>query len=171
MKTLIVYYSKSGENWFDGKKQYLEKGNNEILAQYVKELTNGDLFRLEMVHPYSNNYDTCCDQTLIDQKNNARPPLLHLPRSIEEYSIIYLIYPIYWSNAPMPVFTFLNSYDFSNKIIYPLCSHEGSSFGSSLSFIRKEVPSATVIDPLPIPGSLVYHAYNRVKNWIENHKK
>lgn len=170
MKTLIVYYSKSGENWFDGKKQILEQGNNEIIANYLLSLTDADTLRLEMKKPYSDNYDSCCEETLADQKANRRPELKEITLDISSYDVIYLVYPIYWANAPMPVFTFLESYSFKDKIIYPICSHEGSSFGSSLTFIRKACPDAKILDPLQIPGSLVHHCFNRLKNYVESHR-
>lgn len=170
MKTLIVYYSKSGENWFDGKKQILEKGNNEIIAEHLSSLLSAKTLRLEMKEPYSDDYDKCCEETLADQKANRRPELKEIKEDINSYDVIYLIYPIYWANAPMPLFTFLESYSFKGKIIYPICSHEGSSFGSSLTFIRKTCQDAKILDPLQIPGSLVNHCFNRLKNYVESHK-
>ena len=169
MKTLIVYYSKAGENWFDGGKRILEKGNTEICAQFIKDITSGDLLRLEMKHPYSDDYDECCNQAKFALEHNDLPQLINLPNQIDEYDTIYLCYPIYWSMAPMAVLSFLEKYDFSKKTIYPLSTHEGSGLGASVSTIRVKAKGANVLDPLPIPGTLANRSYNRIKNWIESH--
>ena len=169
MKTLILYYSKAGENWFDGEKKFLEKGNTQICAEFIKECTGGDMLPLIMKHPYSDDYDQCCEEARIAQQKNDKPELVNLPESIDEYDTIYLCYPIYWSMAPMAVLSFLEKYDFANKKIYPLSTHEGSGLGASVSTIRFKAKGAEVLDPLPIPGTLASKSHNRIKNWVETH--
>lgn len=170
MKTLIAYYSKRGENWFDCQKKILEKGNSEIIASYLKELIkDSSLLFLEPKEKYSDDYDSCCNETYQDQKNNNIRELMNLPDSIDEYDIIYLVYPIYWSSLPMPILSFLRKYDFKNKKIYPIATHEGSGMGASVSVIKKNAKNATVLDPLPIIGTLVLKAKNKIKNYVKSH--
>lgn len=170
MKTLIAYYSKRGENWFDCKKTILEKGNSEIIASYLKEfITDSTMLYLHPIKEYSNDYDKCCIETLYDQQNNIVRELEDLPISIDEYDVIYLIYPIYWSSLPMPILSFLKKYDFKNKIIYPISTHEGSGMGASVSIIKNNAKNATVLDPLPIIGTLVNKAKNKIKRYVESH--
>ena len=44
MKSLIIYFSRADENYAVG---YIDKGNTEIVAEYVQELTGADMFKVE----------------------------------------------------------------------------------------------------------------------------
>lgn len=168
MNALIVYFSRSGQNWVDGEIKNLEIGNTEQIACYIQKATNGDLFSLEMEEPYSFDYETCVSEAKNDQSLNIERKLKKMP-DLSKYDVIYLGYPIYWEDLPSPVITLLKNLDFKGKNIYPFSTHEGSGLGASISHIRDLAKGANVLDPLPIPGSLVSRAENRVRNWVEKH--
>ena len=170
MKTAIVYYSRRGGNWFDGNVVQLEVGNTELLSSYLKEVTGGDLFSLQMKHPYSDDYDICVNEAKEDQINHVLPELREIP-DLSIYDEIYLGYPIFWEDLPQPVISFLSSVDLSGKRIYPFSTHEGSGLGASVSHIKELQPQAEDLSPLPFPGSLVKKGYNRIKNWVEKNQK
>ncbi|MDR3195586.1 MAG: hypothetical protein LBT58_02200 [Endomicrobium sp.] len=67
---------------------------------------------------------------------------------------------------PMPVFTFLESYNFNWKIIIPFCAHGGSKFGSSISDIKKIRPKAYAKEGLAIRASDVGNAKDEVDVWL-----
>ena len=163
---LIVYYSRADENYVSGKIETLCVGNTEKVAGIIKELTGADVFKLEQQVPYSKDYNECIAQAQDDQKKNARPKLLVLPKSIEKYDTIYLGYPNYWNTMPMAVFTFLESFDFSSKTIKPFCTHEGSAMGRSESDIKKLCPGAKVEKGLAIFGSAAARAQSDVEKWL-----
>lgn len=169
MKTLIAYYSKRGENWFDGKKTFLEKGNCEIVSQYLKEITGGTLFEIKMKHPYSENYDKCCEEAKIDCDRNTRPEIVDFELDMDDFKDIYLVYPIYWSTCPMAVLTFLKRYDLSNKNLYLVSTHEGSGLGASVSMIKEET-KAKIINTLPLVGTLSSKTHNRLVRFVEENE-
>ncbi len=68
---------------------------------------------------------------------------------------------------PMPVFTFLERYDLSGKLILPLCTHEGSGMGRSEGDLKKLCPDADVRPGLAIRGSSVKTAANDIENWLK----
>jgi len=70
----------------------------------------------------------------------------------------------------MPVFTFLESYDFSGKTIAPFCTHEGSGMGHSEQDIAKACPKATVLKGLSIHGTSASSAASEVASLIDNMK-
>lgn len=113
-------------------------------------MTGADIFKIEQVNEYSKDYYTCTQEAQRDQKTNARPELKHYLESIDDYDEIYLCYPNFWGTMPMAVWTFLENYDFSNKIIKPLCTHEGSGMGRSESDIKKLCPNAKIESGLAI---------------------
>ena len=119
-----------------------------------------------MKDPYSPVYMTCIDEAKKDLRAKARPELVSMPASIDEYDIIVLAYPNYWGTMPMAVFTFLENFDFSGKTILPLCTNEGSGMGSSERDIKKTCPGAEVKNGLSVTGSEAANAAGRVKKWL-----
>lgn len=165
--TLIAYFSRADENYFGGAIRYVKKGNTEIVCEKIKELMDADTFRIEMKNPYSLVYLTCIDEAKKDLKENARPELTSIPESIDNYSTIILAYPNYWGTIPMAVATFLESFDFSEKIILPLCTNEGSGMGSSETDIKKCVPNAILKKGLSIIGSQAEKSKDSVEKWLK----
>ena len=165
MKELIVYYSRNGQNYFGGQVKDIEVGNTEKVANIISGVTGGDLYKIEQINPYSNNYRTCVKEAMEDNKNNSRPKLKYLLESIDGYDVIYLGYPNYCGTMPMAVFTFLDSFDFSNKIIYPFCTHEGSGFGHSLSDLKKYCPN--IGGGIEIVGSQIDENKDEIINWLK----
>jgi flavodoxin len=167
MKTLIAFFSRADENYFGGAYRYIEVGNTEVVANQIEELTGADSFKIEMKTPYAADYNTCIDQAKKDKNAGARPELVSLLDSIDEYDTIILMYPNYWGTCPMAVFTFLEKFDFTGKTILPLCTHEGSGMGSSERDIAKVVKGAVLKRGLPINGSSVANAKSQVEKWLK----
>ena len=129
-KLLIAYFS-----W---------GGNTAGVAEVIAEQTDADLFVIEPQQPYSNDYNTVLQEAQRDQKAQARPALNAQVENMEQYDTILLGYPNWWASIPMPVATFLESYDFGGKTILPFCSHGGGRFGQSLTAIAKLAPNAVM---------------------------
>ena len=51
-KILIAYFSRKGNNYVSGDIVNLRKGNTEIVAEKIQELTGGDLFEIKTVKQY-----------------------------------------------------------------------------------------------------------------------
>ena len=165
-KTLIAYYSRADENYFGGAMRYVKVGNTEVVVGLMKELIEADSFKIEMKDPYSPVYMTCIDQAKKDLRAGARPELVSMPESIDEYDTIVLAYPNYWGTMPMAVFTFLEAFDFTGKTILPLCTNEGSGMGGSERDIKKTCPGAAVRAGLSIIGSQAANAKASVQKWL-----
>lgn len=163
---LIAFYSRADENYVNGLIKTLQVGNTEVAAGIIKELTGGDLFKIEQVEPYAKDYNECIEQARADQRENARPELKKYPENMDGYDEIYLGFPNYWSTMPMAVFTFLEHFDFSGKVIKPFCTHEGSGMGSSVSDIKKLCPTARVEKGLAIRGGSVNQSKTEIEKWI-----
>lgn len=161
----IAFYSRADENYFSGRLKTVGIGNTEIVANMIQEITDGDLFKIEQLHPYSKSYNDCIAEAKEDQKRNARPELKVYPASIDQYDMIYLGYPNYWSTMPMAVWSFLEYFDFTGKIIKPFCTHEGSGFGSSICDIKK-LCSAIVEEGLALCGSSITKSKEQIQKWI-----
>ena len=68
---LILYFSRAGENYYEGDLKVVEKGNTEVVADYIKEITNGDVFKVEPEIPYPEDYMECTEVTK-NEKNKGK---------------------------------------------------------------------------------------------------
>lgn len=166
MAKLIAYYSRAGENYFGGSYRRIPVGNTEKAAEMIARLTGAKLFKIEQAVPYSADYQPCIAEAKRDLQAHARPEVLHLPENLDEYEEIYLGYPNYWGTMPMAVYTFLEAYDFTGKVIHPFCTHEGSGLADTENDIRKAAPGAKVAKGLAIHGSSVDNAEPAIKKWL-----
>lgn len=166
-KSLSVYYSRRGNNYVSGSIVNLPVGNTEVIARKIQGLTGSDLFQIETVKPYPEDYTETTEVSKVELRQNARPELTVTVADMASYDVIYLGYPNWWGTMPMAVFTFLESYDFSGKTIVPYCTHEGSGLGSSERDIKKLCQTAKVLPGLAIKGSTVARADNEVENWLK----
>ena len=166
MKKLIAFYSRADENYFGGAYRKIPVGNTEKVANMLAELTGADLFKIEQKVPYSAHYQECIAQAKRDLQAKARPELVTLPENLDEYDEIYLGYPNYWGTMPMAVYTFLEHYDFTGKVIHPFCTHEGSGLSNTVKDVQKAAKGAEVKPGLAICGSDVDNAMAKLKGWV-----
>ncbi len=168
MKSLVIYFSRADENYFAGAMRYISKGNTEVIAEYIREICNADLFKVERKVPYSKDYMTCIKEAQVEQRNNDRPALVNYINDISDYDVIFIGAPIYWGTMPQPMFTLLEKLDFSNKIIMPFTTHEGSGLANVVNDIKKIAKDAIIKPGLAILGSSVNNSKNKVESWIKS---
>ena len=167
MANLIVYYSRKGQNYWNGSIVDLAKGNTERVAEFVQKAVGGDLFEIETVREYSKDYMVCIEEAKAELREGARPELKKYPEYIEQYNTIFVGYPNWWGTMPMCVFTFLEKFDLTGKTIRPFCTHEGSGMGHSEADIRRVCPGAKVEKGLAIHGADVAKSRGAVENWLK----
>lgn len=167
-KILIAYFSRTGENSGVG---YIEKGNTEIVAEMIADETGGDLFKIDTVNPYPDDYKQCVDIAKTEKENNARPQIKGAVNNMEDYDVIFLGYPIWWGDMPMAVYTFLDDYDFNGKTIIPFATHEGSGLGSTPDNIAEECSGAKILKGLAMRGRQAQNeqdkARQEVAEWLK----
>lgn len=77
-KNLIIYYSRKGENYVNGKIEKLAKGNTEICAEFIKNAIGGDLFEVETQKDYSYDYYRCTKEAKDEINNGIHPALKNI---------------------------------------------------------------------------------------------
>lgn len=166
-KCLIAYFSRRGSNYVSGRIVDLSIGNTEVVAKMIQEMIASDMFHIEAVKSYPKDYTETTEVAQDELRTNARPELTNRVENMDSYDVIFLGYPNWWGTMPMPVFTFLEEYDFSGKTIVPFCTHEGSGLGRSEKDIAKLCPEATVLKGLAIHGTSAGSAKTNVSNWLD----
>ena len=150
-RVLVVYFSRADEN--TGGVGYIEKGNTNILAEMIAERTHGDLFEIKTVKPYPKEYRPATEAAKQEKEENARPEIVGELPDLSKYDVVFLGYPIWWSDMPMPVYTFLDRENFAGKIILPFCTHEGSGLSDTQRSIA-DVTKADVREGFALQGHI-----------------
>ena len=158
---LIIYFSRADENYAVG---YIDKGNTEIVAEFVQEMTGADLYKVEPLIPYAADYNTCIKEA---KQRIGNAPIKEKLTDISEYDTVFIMSPIYWGTYAPEVETALEGLDFSGKTIRVISTHEGSGLANMVSDVRKMCKDADVDNKgLAIRGSQAKDSKNRVASWL-----
>ena len=143
-------------------------GNTEYVAELVQKTIGGDLFRIETKDAYPLEHDTLVDQAAEEQEKELRPELSNHVENFEQYDTVILGFPNWWGDLPMPVYSFLEEYDFAGKTIIPFVTHGGSGFSATTDTISQLQPDAQVSDnTLSLSREDVADAEDEVKKWAQ----
>lgn len=160
-KSLIIYFSRADENYAVG---YINKGNTEIVAEFVQELTGADMFKIEPAVPYAKDYNTCIREA---KQRIGNAPIKEKLTDISAYDTVYIMSPIYWGTYAPEVKTALEGLDFSGKTVRIICTHEGSGLSGMPRDIERMCKGANVDkNGLAIVGSQAKNSKQTVENWI-----
>lgn len=167
-KNLIIYYSREGENYWNGGIKNLLKGNTEIVAEFIQKAVGGDLFRVETVKEYAEDYYACIDEAKKELNEQARPELKKYMDSIADYDNIFICGPCWWGTFPMAIFTQLEKLDFAGKKVFAVMTHEGSGLGSCERDLKKICRGAVFGKGLAVHGAEAANSENKVSKWAKN---
>ena len=142
-------------------------GNTQYIAQLIQQQTGGDLFRIETVQEYPGSHDPLLEFAYNERAEGARPELAAQMENLDSYDIIFLGYPNWNADLPMPLYTLLEQTDLSGKTIVPFTTHGGSGFSRTIQTIQELQPNATVVsDGLSISRNSVAQAEGDVASWV-----
>lgn len=150
---LITYFSWSG--------------NTEQVAQIIQQETGGDLFEIAPATPYTDDYNELLDIAQQEQSDDARPELAGQVENWEQYDTIFVGYPNWWSDAPMAVYTFVESYDWSGKTLVPFNTSASGGFGRSLSGLEESASGAAILEGISFTERTLGDAQSEVTTWLD----
>ena len=150
---LIAYFSWSG--------------NTEQVAQIIQRETGGDLFEITPATPYTDDYNELLDVAQREQADNARPELAGQVENWEQYDTVFVGYPNWWSDAPMAVYTFTESYDWSGKTLIPFNTSASGGFGNSLAGLEESAPGASILEGISFTQRTLERAQSEVAAWLD----
>lgn len=146
-RILITYFSKTG--------------TTQQAAEQIQELTGGATFRIEAEQAYPEEYQPTTEVAREELDENARPAVKGTVEDMDQYDTIFVGYPIWWGEPPMPVLTFLESYDLSGKTIVPFCTAISSSLEGSLDMLESSAKGATFLEGLRVTSD------DQIQPWLE----
>ena len=168
-KILVVYFSRSGENYNVGM---VSEGNTAKLAKEIAAQTGGDLFEIVPVAAYPVSYDEMLETATQERNNDERPAIRDTVENFDDYDTVFLGYPIWWGELPMILHSFRESYDFSGKTVIPFNTHEGSGQADTQNAIAEKLAEASVLQGFAMRGSEAQELNcdgtdESVRNWLE----
>lgn len=141
----------------------------KALAEEIQRQTNADIYRIEPLVPYTDDYKTLAYEISNKEKEeNARPALKDTLSTLNDYDYIFVGCPVWWYDAPMIIHSFLEceNYNFAGKTVIPFCTFATASY-KTLNDIIKATPNSTHLEGLGIRGSQSYTNSSTVKNWLD----
>ena len=167
-KVLVVFFSHTGENYGVGN---ITKGNTHIVAEMIAESTGGKLFEIVPEKDYpKESYNDCVTMAKQEKEVGARPAIKG-DIAVEDYDVVFIGYPNWWADMPMPVYTFIEKHDWSGKQVYPFCTHEGSGLSETERYIADACKGSTVGKGLAMKGTTAQKsqdsARKSVQSWLE----
>ncbi len=153
-RVLVTYFSWSG--------------STKNLAEEIQRQTNADIYRIEPLVPYTDDYQELAYQISNKEKEeNARPALKDTFSTLNDYDIIFVGCPVWWHDAPMIIHSFLEceDYNFAGKTIVPFCTYATAAY-ETLNDIINATPDSEHLAGLGTRGS--QSSYSQVvKSWLE----
>lgn len=165
MKNLVIYYSRKGENYVNGKIKNIDKGNTEYIAEFLKEDLGADLFKTETIKEYSKSYMDCIREAQKELDNDERPALKDYLKDISAYDNIFIAGPCWWGTYPMAIFSAIEGLDFNGKKVLPIMTHEGSGMGHCEADLKAQIKGASFVKGLAIHGADAAGSREKVLDW------
>lgn len=167
MASLIVYFSRAGENIVGEKREIIQKGFTEIVAEKIQKITGGALLKLQPKEDYPFGYDECNRRARREYEENILPEIKNLPVSIDNYDTIYLGFPLWYRSYPRIISRFVRSYSFIGKTVKPFCTNEEGSFGIMELELRSSLKGAIVKGGLALRGYDAEKSDDVIASWVK----
>lgn len=154
-KPLVVYFTRVGNTDFDADVDAVSSasllmadgklmGSNQLISEMICDILDCQAVPITVTgEKYPSSYDDTVVLASKELNENKRPAIE--PIDVSEYDSIVLVYPLWWNSIPMPVATFLEQNDFSNKTIYLIATQGSSGYGNTVSEVESLCPNAKVV--------------------------
>lgn len=175
---LIVYFSRWGNTDYPDDVDATTSasiiadreiyGTTEYVARMIQKTVGGDIHLIETVTPYTADFDELRDVNHNEMSNNTLPELKESNLDIAKYDTVFVGYPVWATDVPQAVISFLNQYDLSGKTVIPFCTHDGYGAGSSYRTISDVSKAEKTLDSLSIEAKDVPDSQNVVTEWLNS---
>ena len=145
-------------------------GNASQIAAWIAEEAGCETMEILTEETYPADYNETVDQAKQEQNEGFRPLLKADEKAVEDYDTIYLVFPNWWGDLPMPVYSFLEAHNLAGKTVNVFVTHEGSRFSNTVGTIAELEPGADVREGLAIQGGSVSDSEQTVRQWVIDNK-
>ncbi|WP_020574489.1 flavodoxin [Actinopolymorpha alba] len=165
-RVLLAYFSRAGENYYNGGRRNLKVGNTEMLAEMISDLVDCNVHRIEPADPYPQGYDATVARNVEEQDADARPKIANPLNSMTDYDTVLLGSPIWNVRAPMIMSTFTDAHDFTGKTICPFVTYAVSGLAGVDRDYAASCPTARISTGLAVRGEDATRRRPQVEAWL-----
>jgi flavodoxin len=163
---LLAYFSRAGENYYNGGRRTLKVGNTEVVAGLIEDTIGCDVYRINAAEPYSDSYDDTVARNVREQDDDARPRIADPLPVLDGYDVVLLGSGIWNVRPPMIMNTFTEALDFNGKTVYPLVTYAVSQLGRTEEVYRQSCRGARFGEALAIRGEEAADSLPTVRDWL-----
>ena len=149
----------------NGSIKSIEKGNAELISNYIEKAVGADVFEVDTIKPYSEDYNTCTEEAKQELNEKARPELKKYLEDVSKYDNVFVVGPNWWGIYPMALYTQLEKLDFTGKKVHFVVTHEGSGVGGVLKTMKESCKGAVIGESLAVQGGSTPKSENKVAEW------
>ncbi len=161
--SLVVYFSRTGEQYSVGE---ITEGNTALIAKMIAQKADADMFEIIPEKDYPKQYISCVQVVKQEKRVKSRPAYIG-DVDVSSYDTIFIGYPIWFSDLPMVMYTFLEAHDLNGKTIVPFCTHEGSGSSKTDSTIKQLFAAATVKKIFELRGSVAQNRRDEARAAVD----
>jgi flavodoxin len=165
-RVLLAYFSRAGENYYNGGRRTLEVGNTEVVAGMIEDTIDCDVYRINAAEPYSDSYNDTVARNVREQDDDARPRIADPLPALDSYDLVLLGSGIWNVRPPMIMNTFTEALDFRGKTVFPLVTYAVSQLGRTEEVYRQSCRGAQFGEALAIRGEEAADSLSTVRDWL-----
>lgn len=122
---------------------YSATGTTAKAAKEIAEATGGDLYEIVPEEIYTEadlDYENEKSRSAVENSHPETRPAIKTGLDISQYDTVYVGFPVWWDKAPLVVYTFLDSYDFTGKKIIVFGTAHSSGLTPSFDALKATYP-------------------------------
>lgn len=166
-RVLLAFFSRPGEQYWNGGRRVVEVGNTAVIAGMISDLADVDVHRIEAVEPYPADYTPTVERSTRELQADARPAIAGALPRLDGYGTVLLGSPIWGVREPMILRTFVEGVGaLAGTTVHPFVTYAVSGLGSAIADYTRLCPDATIGNPLAIRGEEARQGRGRVRSWL-----
>ncbi len=146
-KVLVMYFSLTG--------------NTMPVAEKLRELTGGDIYRIETIRTYPLERPARTEIPKQELDSGIWPELKNPLPDYSAYDYILVGGPVWWYTVSTPLRSVLKNSDFAGKKVAPFVTYDGG-LGDYWQYFGKNVQNGSVLD-----GIALFRAQNESPQSLE----
>ncbi len=153
-KALVAYFSVSG--------------GTAAVAKRLADAIGADIFEIKPMQPYTKedlDWNKNSRSNVEMRDPSCRPAIAERLENMNDYSVVFIGFPIWWYREPSIVDTFLDAYSFTGKTIVPFCTSGGSGMGDTEKNMQSVVKNGRVTVGKRFEKSA---GEDELKNWAKS---
>lgn len=146
---------------------YSETGTTKAVAEELQKQTGADIDSIVAVEPYTGIFQETIQRGQREMQSGQMPALKPLTKTLADYDVIFLGYPIWFGTYANPIATLVKSNDFAGKTVVPFCTFGSGGLNTSTDALRNALPKARVAEGYGVRTARVAAAARELDRFLK----